>query len=203
RGGRFRLRDIDSADAALSPMEIWCNEAQERYVLAVADDDLATFERLCTREQCPYAVVGEAVAEPRLTVTDAHAEDDAALAVDMPMEVLFGRAPQLQREAVTQAWPGDGWDHHAVDVADAVARVLRIPAVGSKAFLITAADRSVGAMTVREPMVGPWQTPVADVAVTATGFDTVTGEAMTMGERTPLALLDAPASGRMAVAEAV
>src|SRR5699024_12631862 len=92
RGGRFRLRDIDSADAALSPMEIWCNEAQERYVLAVADDDLATFERLCTREQCPYAVVGEAVAEPRLTVTDAHAEDDAALAVDMPMEVLFGRA---------------------------------------------------------------------------------------------------------------
>jgi phosphoribosylformylglycinamidine synthase len=181
-------------------MEIWCNEAQERYVLAVPPGRLPELELVCRRERCPVAVVGSALAEQHLTVED---EVDGSKPVDMPMPVLLGKAPRLQREARRAPTPGTPFDHRAVDLADAVQRVLRFPAVASKSFLITIGDRTVGGLTARDQMVGPWQVPVADCAVTASGFAGVTGEAMAMGERTPLALLDAPASGRMAVGEAL
>lgn len=204
RGGHVRLRDVDAADVSLSPMEIWCNESQERYVLAIAADELAAFEALCARERCPYAVVGTATAEPLLQVEDAEADsDDARYPVDMPMGVLLGRTPQMRRDVARQAVDLPRWDHAGIDIADAVNRVLRVPSVASKSFLITIGDRSIGGMTARDQMVGPWQVPVADVAVTTSGYTGDTGEAMAMGERAPVALVDAAASGRMAVAEAV
>jgi phosphoribosylformylglycinamidine synthase len=199
RGGQIRLRAITSADPSLSPMEIWCNEAQERYVLAIAPERLPELERVCARERCPIAVVGAARAEPVLTVED----EGAGAVVDMPMPVLLGKAPRLQRQADRTPAQSRAFDHRAVDLADAVQRVLRFPAVASKSFLITIGDRTVGGLTVRDQMVGPWQVPVADCAVTASGFAGFSGEAMALGERTPLAVLDAPASGRMAVGEAV
>jgi phosphoribosylformylglycinamidine synthase len=200
RGGRFQLRDVLSADPALSPMEIWCNESQERYVLAIAPQDVARFAALCDRERCPYAVVGVATAEQRLLVEDRDLGDAA---VDMPMPVLLGKPPRMQRRTQRQASRFPALDTRSIDIADAVRRLLALPAIASKNFLITIGDRTVGGLTVRDQMVGPWQVPVADCAVTATGFESTTGEAMAMGERTPLALLDGPASGRMAVAEAV
>ncbi len=200
RGGEIQLRAIASADPSLSPMEIWCNEAQERYVLAVLPEHVRTLEEVCARERCPIAVVGNATAERRLRVTD---ETTGAAAVDMPMPVLLGKAPRLHREARRASARPAPFDPRSIDLADAAARVLRFPAVASKQFLITIGDRTVGGLTVRDQMVGPWQVPVADCAVTASGFAGVCGEAMAMGERTPLALLDAPASGRMAVGEAI
>ncbi|HEY0975743.1 MAG TPA: phosphoribosylformylglycinamidine synthase [Solimonas sp.] len=200
RGGRFRLRDVLAADPALSPMEIWCNESQERYVLALAAADVERFAALCARERCPYAVVGVATAERQLIVEDAL---DDSRPVDLPMPVLLGKPPRMQRSSTRAPSRFPALDTAAIDLADAIDRVLALPAVASKEFLITIGDRSVGGLTVRDQFVGPWQVPVADCAVTATGFESVTGEAMAMGERTPLALLDAPASGRMAVAEAV
>jgi phosphoribosylformylglycinamidine synthase len=200
RGGEIRLRSIASADPSLSPMEIWCNEAQERYVLAVLPERLAALEDACRRERCPIAVVGRATAERRLRVYD---ERDGTATVDMPMPVLLGKAPRLHREARRAPSRATAFEPRSVDLADAAARVLRFPAVASKGFLITIGDRTVGGLTVRDQMVGPWQVPVADCAVTASGFAGHGGEAMAMGERTPLALLDAPASGRMAVGEAI
>ncbi|NKF23894.1 phosphoribosylformylglycinamidine synthase [Solimonas marina] len=200
RGGRFQLRDVQAADPALSPMEIWCNESQERYVIAIRAEHVEHFAALCTRERCPYAVVGTATAEQQLVVEDALGTQPA---VDMPMPVLLGKPPRMSRSSTRAASDFPALDTAAIDLADAAQRVLRLPAVASKSFLITIGDRTVGGLTVRDQMVGPWQVPVADCAVTATGFEAITGEAMAMGERTPLALLDAPASGRMAVAEAV
>jgi phosphoribosylformylglycinamidine synthase len=199
RGGAIHLRDILCADPALSPMEIWCNEAQERYVLAVAVEQLDLVGSICARERCPYAVVGVAQAEPRLLVDDA----GQAVPVDMPMPVLLGKSPRLQRRARRAPASFPAFDHRGVDFAEAARRVLRLPAVAAKTFLISIGDRTVGGLTVRDQMVGPWQVPVADCAVTASGFEALTGEAMAMGERPLLALLDAPASGRMAVGEAV
>ena len=199
RGGTIHLRDVLCADPSLSPMEIWCNEAQERYVLAVRAGDLGTLEKICGRERCPYAVVGEAQAELRLLVDDG----SYAAPVDMPMAVLLGKAPRLERSSARSPSRGAAFDHRALDLKDAARRVLRLPAVAAKTFLISIGDRTVGGLTVRDQMVGPWQVPVADCAVTATGFQANTGEAMAMGERPLLALLDAPASGRMAVGEAV
>ena len=204
RGGQVQLRDIDAADASLSPMEIWCNESQERYVLAIAADRLDAFTALCARERCPHAVVGRATAEPRLVLSDAHADSpDSDKPVDMPMGVLLGRTPKMKRDVTRAPASLPVWDHAGIDIDEAVNRVLRVPSVASKSFLITIGDRSIGGMTARDQMVGPWQVPVADVAVTTSGYTGMTGEAMAMGERTPVALLDAPASGRMAVAEAV
>ena len=200
RGGHFQLRDVQAADPALSPMEIWCNESQERYVLALAAPDVERFAAICARERCPYAVVGTATAAQQLIVEDAL---DGSRPVDLPMPVLLGKPPRMQRSTQRQPSSYPVLDTSAINLAEAVDRVLCLPAVASKSFLITIGDRSVGGLTVRDQMVGPWQVPVADCAVTATGFEAVTGEAMAMGERTPLALLDAPASGRMAVAEAV
>ncbi len=208
RGGHFQLRDVLAADPALSPMEIWCNESQERYVLAVAPGSVALIQQFCTRERCPMAVVGTATAEKLLRVEDALNSNDA---VHMPMPVLLGKPPRMQRSTARAASPGHPLKLIAGEpellprevLSTAVERVLRHPAVASKSFLITIGDRTVGGLTVRDQFVGPWQVPVADCAVTATGFEATTGEAMSMGERTPIALLNAPASGRMAVGEAI
>ena len=200
RGGTVRLRDIQSADASLSPMEIWCNESQERYVLAVDAADLPAFEALCARERCPYAVVGEATLETGLSVIDSQSQEQP---VDLPMPVLLGKTPGMHRTGRTPATqPGQSLPAD-IDLRQAAYRVLRLPSVAEKGFLVTIGDRSIGGQVAREQMVGPWQVPVADCAVTTTGFTGVTGEAMAMGERSPLALLDAPASGRMAVGEAL
>lgn len=199
RGANIRLRDIHSADASLSPMEIWCNEAQERYVLAVEADRLPAFAALCERERCPMAMVGEAVADPHLQVSDEHADAP----VDMPMPVLLGKTPKMHREGRRPAPVGGRPLPEGIDLQEAAYRVLRLPTVADKSFLITIGDRSIGGQVAREQMVGPWQVPVADCAVTTTGFTGAAGEAMAMGERAPLAVLDAPASGRMAVAEAL
>ncbi|MCP5197788.1 MAG: phosphoribosylformylglycinamidine synthase [Gammaproteobacteria bacterium] len=205
RGGRFELREVLNDDPGMSPMQIWCNEAQERYVLAIAAEGLETFKSLCERERCPCAVIGVATEEAQLTLSD---RQFANRPVDLPMEVLFGKPPKMLREVEREmpsdsrpllTFPGQGGEV----LADAVARVLRFPAVADKSFLITIGDRSVTGLVCRDQMVGPWQVPVSDVAVTATSFDVYTGEAMAMGERTPLALLDGPAAGRMAVGEAL
>ena len=200
RGGEVRLRSIASADPSLSPMEIWCNEAQERYVIAVLPEHVPALEAACRRERCPIAIVGRATAERRLRVYD---ERDGSAAVDMPMTVLLGKAPRLQRNARRAPAAPTAFDHRAVDLADAAARVLRFPAVASKNFLITIGDRTVGGLSHRDQMVGPWQVPVADVAVTLADYAGLRGEAMAMGERTPLAVIDAAAAGRMAVAESI
>lgn len=201
RGGHFRLRDILIDDPALSPMEIWCNESQERYVLALPPERLSDFIRFCERERCPYAVVGEATVEPQLLVADA--KSDSA-PVEMPMGVLLGKTPRMLRNAQRPpAKARPALDIEAIDLAEAVDRVLRLPTVANKRFLITIGDRTVGGLTCRDQMVGPWQVPVADVAVTATTFSAQTGEAMAMGERSPVALLDPAASARMAVAESI
>ncbi|MET1079887.1 MAG: phosphoribosylformylglycinamidine synthase [Pseudomonas sp.] len=198
RGGRFELRAVPNDEPGMAPHEIWSNESQERYVLAVDAADFERFQAICERERCPFAVVGEATAEPQLTVTDSHFGNNA---VDMPLEVLLGKAPRMHRSATREAELGDDFDPATLDLQDAVTRVLRHPAVASKSFLITIGDRSITGLVARDQMVGPWQVPVADCAVTASSFDVYYGEAMAMGERTPLALLDAPASGRMAIGE--
>ena len=200
RGGRFQLRDVLCADPSLSPMEIWCNESQERYVIALKPDGLAMLDAACKRERCPYAVVGVATAERQLRVDDALGE---APAVDMPMPVLLGKPPRMQRSTQRQAPVTRPFDTAGLEFADAAQRLLRLPTIASKSFLITIGDRTVGGLSVRDQMVGPWQVPVANCAVTATGFEAVTGEAMAMGERPQLALLDAAASARMAVGEAI
>ncbi|MDR0234036.1 MAG: phosphoribosylformylglycinamidine synthase [Zoogloeaceae bacterium] len=199
-GARFELRDAPSEEPGMSPAEIWSNEAQERYVLAVAADRMAEFAAICARERCPFAVVGETTAEPRLAVTDRHFADKP---VDMSMEALLGKPPRMRREARRLPAPASVFDVASLDIREAAYRLLRFPAIADKTFLITIGDRSVGGLTARDQMVGPWQVPVADVAVTATGFQGFAGEAFAMGERTPLAVLNAPASGRMAIAEAL
>ena len=200
RGGHFQLRDVLAADPALSPMEIWCNESQERYVLAVAPESVPVLQAICARERCPVAVVGTATAERLLRVEDTQFGEDT---VHMPMPVLLGKPPRMQRQSQRAAVQSLALDTTRIDAKEAALRVLRHPSVASKNFLITIGDRTVGGLTVRDQMVGPWQVPVADCAVTATGFEATTGEAMSMGERPVLALLDAPASGRMAVGEAL
>jgi len=200
RGARFELRAVPSEEPGMSPREIWCNEAQERYVLAIAPERLDEFSALCARERCPFAVLGVATDDGRLVVHDQHFGNDA---VAMPLEVLLGRAPRLQRTATHGKSALPALDLQGIDLKEAAVRVLRLPSVASKNFLITIGDRSVGGLTARDQMVGPWQVPVADCAVTAMGFNTTLGEAFAIGERTPLALVDAPAAGRMAVGEAL
>ncbi|AVO52027.1 phosphoribosylformylglycinamidine synthase [Ectopseudomonas mendocina] len=200
RGGRFELRNVPNDEPGMAPHEIWCNESQERYVMSVDAADFERFKAICERERCPFAVVGEATAEPHLTVTDSHFGNTP---VDMPLEVLLGKPPRMHRSVAREAEQGDDFAASEVAIDEALERVLRHPAVASKSFLITIGDRTITGLVARDQMVGPWQVPVADCAVTATSFDVYTGEAMAMGERTPLALLDAPASGRMAVGETV
>lgn len=200
RGGALELRQVLNDDPGMSPMEIWCNEAQERYVLAVAPERLAEFAALCERERCPFAVIGAATGDGRLQVADAHFRNHP---VDIPMEVLLGQPPKMRRDVKRIAAAPGIFDTSEMDLYEAALRVLRLPAVADKGFLVTIGDRSVGGLVCRDPMVGPWQVPVSDVAVTAAGYDGYRGEAMAMGERTPAAVLNAPASGRMAVAEAL
>jgi phosphoribosylformylglycinamidine synthase len=200
RGAKFSLRAIPSDEPGMSPLEIWCNEAQERYVLAIAAEALAEFEALCRRERCPYAVVGTATSERRLQLEDSHFSEQP---IDMPLEVLLGKPPKMTRTAERGDFAPDSLQHSRIELHEALLRVLRLPTVADKTFLITIGDRTVGGLCARDQMVGPWQVPVADAALTATGFQTYTGEAMAMGERTPLALLNAAASARMAVAEAI
>ncbi|PMR76569.1 phosphoribosylformylglycinamidine synthase [Billgrantia endophytica] len=200
RGGCFDLRAVPNAEPGMSPLEIWCNEAQERYVLAVAPEDLATFDALCTRERCPYAVVGEATEAHHLEVRDGHFESKP---VDLPMSVLFGKPPKMQREFARENRELSGVMLDNLDLREAMDRVLRLPTVASKNFLITIGDRTITGMVARDQMVGPWQVPVADVAVTTASYDTHAGEAMAMGERPPVALIDPAASARLAVAEAI
>ncbi|MCM2971908.1 phosphoribosylformylglycinamidine synthase [Larsenimonas suaedae] len=200
RGGLFQLRDIPSAESGMSPLELWCNEAQERYVLAVAPEQLEAFDALCARERCLYAVVGEALEEHHLEVRDGHFNTSP---IDLPMSLLFGKTPKMHREFTRQSHELAGVMLDNLDLHEAMTRVLHLPAVGSKSFLITIGDRSITGQVVRDQMVGPWQVPVADCAVTTAGYDTHAGEAMAMGERTPAALISAPASARMAVAEVI
>jgi phosphoribosylformylglycinamidine synthase len=199
-GGRIALESVPSDEPGMSPLEIWCNEAQERYVLALEAAGLGRFVALCRRERCPHAVIGEAADDGRLVVTDGRTGERV---VDMPIADLLGRPPRMQRSASRRRRRGDGFDGASLDAGDALLRLLRLPAVADKGFLVTIGDRSVGGMISRDPLVGPWQVPVSDVAVTATGLAGRTGEAMALGERPAIALLDAPASGRMAVGEAI
>ena len=199
-GGQFELRAVPNAEKEMSPLEIWCNESQERYVLAVNPDDLTLFESLCARERCPFAVVGEATAEKKISLHDSHFDNKP---IDLPMDVLFGKAPKMHREASAETIVASEFLTDGIVLDEAIDRVLALPTVASKSFLITIGDRSITGLVHRDQMVGPWQVPVADAAVTASSFQSYTGEAMAMGERTPLALLDAPASGRMAIAEAI
>jgi phosphoribosylformylglycinamidine synthase len=199
-GGEFELRKIPSAEPGMTPLEIWCNEAQERYVLAVMPNDLPKFEAICKRERAIFSVVGTAVDTDQILLQDSQFENAA---VDLPKSVLFGKPPRMHRTAEAKPVTGSALNLDGIDFEEAVARVLRHPSVASKSFLITIGDRSITGQVVRDQMVGPWQVPVADYALTTTAFEGATGEVMTMGERTPLALLNAPASGRMAVAEAL
>jgi phosphoribosylformylglycinamidine synthase len=200
RGGRFELREVLSDEPGMSPMQIWSNESQERYVLALKPEALERFRAFCARERCPYAVIGHATAEEQLVLSDRLLGDDA---VNIPMSLLFGKPPKMQRVGQRMVPDLKPFTLTGIDPMEAARRVLSYPAVADKSFLIHIGDRSVGGLVARDQMVGPWQVPVADVAVTATGFHAFTGEAMAMGERSPIALINAPASGRMAVGEAL
>ncbi|MBW2240719.1 MAG: phosphoribosylformylglycinamidine synthase [Deltaproteobacteria bacterium] len=200
RGARFELRRIPNDDPGMSPLEIWCNEAQERYVLAIEPGRMADFEEICERERCPFALLGEATGDGQLQVTD---ETLGETPIDLPLQIVLGKAPRMQRHAERLAFEPEALDLSGVDLRDAIQRVLHLPAVADKTFLISIGDRTVTGLIARDPMVGPWQVPVADAAVTTASYDTRAGEAMAMGERTPIALLDPAASARMAVGEAL
>ena len=199
RGARFELDRVPLLASGLSPAEIWCNESQERYVMGIAPDSLATFDFLCRRERSPYAVVGT-VSEDRQLVLAA---PDGSKPVDMPMDVLLGKPPRMHREAVRRARALPEVDASGFDLGEVAMRVLRLPAVASKSFLITIGDRTVGGLSARDQMVGPWQVPVADCAIGLVDHRGHRGDALSMGERTPLAVIDAAASARMAIAESV
>lgn len=199
-GATIQLRNIPSDEPSMSPMEIWCNEAQERYVLGLKKTDVEVFRKLCERERCPFAVVGETTAKEQLVVHDAMFENNP---IDIPMNLLFGNPPKMTRSFDRQINKQITLQTSSIKLDEAVERVLKAPAVGSKKFLITIGDRTVGGLTVRDQMVGPWQVPVSDVAVTASTFTGSTGEAMAMGERTPLAVINSAASARIAIGEVI
>lgn len=199
-GAIVNLRDIPNAEPGMSPMAIWCNEAQERYVLIVAHERTTEFAEICRRENCPHALIGTLTDTSQLVVEDSAFDNRS---VDMPMPMLLGKAPKTTRNVRRLPQNEDPLDLGGIELQEAAMRVLRFPAVADKSFLINIGDRTVGGLCVRDQMVGPWQVPVSDVAITASGFGNVTGEAMSMGERTPLATLNAPASGRVAVGEAI
>ena len=204
RGGKFDLREVLNDEPGMSPMQIWCNEAQERYTLAVAPERLDEFKAICARERCLYCVVGTATEDQVLVLEDpqfSNGSEREQTPIDLPMETLFGKPPKMLRDVESVERNAPELDFSDVSVEDAVKRVLALPTVADKTFLISIGDRSVTGMIARDQMVGPWQVPVADVAVTTSAYTGVTGEAMAMGERTPLASVNAPASGRMAIGE--
>ena len=205
RGGVFELRNVPNDERSMAPHEIWCNESQERYVIAVSDKNLAVFEQICARERAPYAVVGRATEESHLTVTDSHfaGNDKLATPIDLPLDVLLGKTPKIYKDVTTKTTKGDEFSLTDITLTDAAERILSLPTVAEKTFLITIGDRSVTGMVNRDQMVGPWQVPVADCGVTASALDSYHGEAMSLGERTPVALLNFGASARLAVAESL
>lgn len=200
RGGNFELRNVLSDEPGMTPLELWCNESQERYVLSVSPENMPVFEAICARERAPFAVVGEATAEQHLNLNDSQFDNKP---IDMPLDVLLGKPPKMHRDVESAKVSSPALDDTGITLADAANRILSLPTVAEKTFLITIGDRSVTGLVSRDQMVGPWQVPVADVAVTATAFDTYHGEAMSMGERTPVALLSHGASARLAVGEAL
>ncbi|MBK1694853.1 phosphoribosylformylglycinamidine synthase [Chromatium weissei] len=200
RGGQFELREVPNDDLGMSPLEIWSNEAQERYVLAIAAERLAQFTAICERERCPFAVVGTATEAAELQLNDRQFGERP---IEMPLALLFGKPPKMLREIKHLAPASAAFATADLDLTEAIQRVLRLPTVADKTFLITIGDRSITGLVAREQMVGPWQIPVADCAVTLADYRGYHGEAMALGERAPLALLDAPAAGRMAIGEAV
>jgi phosphoribosylformylglycinamidine synthase len=200
KGGRFELRAVPSEESGMSPSEIWCNEAQERYVLAIPADRIDEFAALCKRERCPFAVLGEAIPDDNLQVTDEVFQN---YAVDVPLDVILGKPPKMTRDVAHLKRNLPALNLDGITMDEAARRVLSLPGVASKMFLISIGDRTVGGMTARDQCVGPWQVPVADCAITLMGYQTKRGEVMSIGERAPLALIDAPASGRMAIAEAI
>lgn len=199
-GAEIELREVDNAEPGMSPMGIWCNEAQERYILLVSDDRIEEFAALCERERCPVSIIGTLTDDGNLVVND---RDFKNRVVDMPMQMLLGNPPKMERDVRREKLPDDELDLDDIELEEAAMRVLRFPAVADKSFLIHIGDRTVGGLSARDQMVGPWQVPVADVAITSSGYNSIQGEAMAMGERTPLAVTNAPASGRMAVAESI
>ena len=213
RGAIFDLQQVHLEESGLSAAEIWSNEAQERYVLAILPADLPRFEAIAARERCPFAVVGVTTTDRHLKVSDGeglpgHTQTQAAAAgaiapVDVPMDVILGKLPRMERQATHAPRTLTDMDVTGLDLADMATQVMRHPTVANKSFLITIGDRTVGGLCSRDQMVGPWQVPVADCAVTLADYESMRGEAMAMGERTPLAIGNAPASGRMAVAEAL
>ncbi|MDH5326809.1 MAG: phosphoribosylformylglycinamidine synthase [Gammaproteobacteria bacterium] len=200
RGAVFHLRKVPNDDPGMSPMAVWCNESQERYVLAIEASSRELFESICYRERCPFAMLGHATREQQLVLEDAHFKNRP---IDIPMDVLLGKPPKLLRDVTTRHYNPIEFDVTSLDIEEAVFRVLRLPTVASKSFLVTIGDRSVTGLVSRDQMVGPWQIPVADAGVTCTSYNGYTGEAMALGERTPTALLNPAASARMAVAEAI
>ena len=200
RGAELNLRAVPNDEPGMSPMEIWCNESQERYVLAVSDEQLAGFISICERERCIYAVLGRATEEKMLKVKDEHFDNNP---VDMPLEILLGKAPKMHRNVQHIEVAQPAFDTSDINIKEAAYRVLRLPAVADKTFLVSIGDRSVSGLVSRDQMVGPWQVPVANASVTLTDYIGFTGEVMSMGEKAPLAVLDAPASGRMAIGEAL
>ncbi|PSW19648.1 phosphoribosylformylglycinamidine synthase [Photobacterium sanctipauli] len=200
RGGIFQLRDVPNDEPGMSPLEIWCNESQERYVMAVAPENMAAFDAICQRERAPYAVVGIATEERELKLEDSHFDNTP---IDMPMDILLGKTPKMHRDAKTLKVDSPAIARDGIEINEAAERVLRLPTVAEKTFLITIGDRTVTGLVARDQMVGPWQIPVANCAVTAASYDSYHGEAMSMGERTPVALLDFGASARLAVGESL
>ena len=200
RGAEFELREVHNDEPGMTPMQIWSNESQERYVLAISPERIGEFEALCKRERCPYAILGETTEEKILKVHDRHFDN---YPVDMPLDVLLGKPPKMLRDVKRIDVEHAPLDVQEIDITEAAFNVLRLPSVANKSFLITIGDRTVTGMVTRDQMVGPWQIPVADVAVTTSSYEAYCGEAMAMGERTPVALLDGPASARMAIAESI
>ena len=200
KGGRFELRAVPNDDKQMSPLEIWCNESQERYVLAVSANDLDIFDQIAKRERAPYAVLGEATKEQELVLSDELFDNRP---IDMPMQVLLGNPPKTFKDVKTQDIRLQTFDQTNITLDDAIERLLQLPTIASKNFLITIGDRSVTGMVARDQFVGPWQVPVADCAISIADYDQYHGEVMSMGEKTPLALINAPASARMAIGEAL
>jgi len=200
RGAIFELRKIPNDEPSMSPMAVWCNESQERYVLAIAPESISLFTHFCERERAPFAILGEATKLQHLTLNDELFNNKP---VDLHLSVLLGKMPGIQRDVQSKTQAYDEFKTEGLDIKEAVHRILHLPAVADKHFLITIGDRSISGLVARDQMVGPWQTAVADCAITSSSFDVYTGEAMAMGERAPIALIDAPASGRMAIGEAI
>ena len=200
RGAKLKLREIPNDELSMSPMGIWCNESQERYVLAITTEKIEQFEQLCKRERAPYAIIGDATKNQELILDDSYFDNQA---INIPMSILLGEMPKTTQNVVSRSVSHKNFEISSLKIKEVINRILRLPAVASKSFLITIGDRSISGLVVRDQMVGPWQVPVADCAITSSSYYDYVGEAMAIGERSPIAIIDAPASGRMALSEAI